>query len=63
MNKFNINQIVKGIRCGTFVVLGTRTMPLESEIYYQVKPIDMKTGKTGRGEMAFTADALVAYEQ
>lgn len=55
-----INQVVKGIKAGHFIILGFRTMPGESEQYAQVKPYNPATGKAGRGEMALPLSALVA---
>ena len=55
---FNINQIVKGKTAGQFIVLGYRT--IAGERLVQVKPYNPATGKAGRGEMAFSEDALQA---
>lgn len=56
---FNINQIVKGKRAGTFIVLGFRTIGGEQMV--QVKPVNPNNhAEVGRGEMALPADALVA---
>ncbi len=55
---FNINQIVKGKRAGHFIVLGYRTIAGEQLV--QVKPYDVISGKAGRGEMAFSENALQA---
>ena len=54
--KFSINQIVKGKVAGQFIVLGYRT--IAGETFVQVKPYNPITGKAGKGEMAFTEDAL-----
>ncbi len=59
---FQVNQIVKGQRAGTFVILAFRTMPGESEQYAQVKPYDPVSGKAGRGEMALPVSALKAAQ-
>ena len=53
-----VNQIVKGKVAGFFVILGEREVA--GEKLYQVKPYNPATGKTGRGEMALPAEALVA---
>ena len=55
---FFAGQIVKGIRCGTFVVLGSRTVA--GEFGYQVKSVCPVTGRMERGEMFFTPNALKA---
>jgi hypothetical protein len=51
-----VNQIVKGQRAGTFVILAFRTIC--GEQYAQVKPYDEASGKTGRGEFALPVSAL-----
>ncbi len=56
MNKFSVNQIVKGKVCGFFVVLGYRE--LNGRTLVQVKPYNPETGETSRGEMAFDEEAL-----
>jgi len=56
MNKFNVNQIVKGKVCGFFVVLGYRI--LNDRTMVQVKPYNPETGECSRGEMAFEEDML-----
>lgn len=53
---FQVNQIVKGQRAGTFVILGFRN--IGGEQYAQLKPYDEVTGKTGRGELALPLDAI-----
>jgi hypothetical protein len=53
---FQVNQIVKGQRAGTFVILAFRT--IGGEQYAQVKEYDSVTGKTRRGEMALPVSAL-----
>lgn len=55
---FQINQIVKGQKAGTFVILGFRT--IGGEQYAQVKEYDEVTGKARRGEMALPITALKA---
>jgi len=54
---FNANQIVKA-KFGQFVVLGYRN--IAGETLVQVKPYNPITGKIGRGEMAFSENALQA---
>lgn len=51
-----INQIVKGVKAGTFVVVGLRK--IGGEQYAQVKPYDSVSGKAGRGEFALPISAL-----
>ena len=59
MTNFNINQIVKGKRAGTFVVLGFRTVAGEQLV--QVKPVNPSNhAQHGVGELALPADALMA---
>lgn len=60
MNKFSLNQIVKGKVCGYFVVLAYRQ--LNGRTFVQVKPYDPKTGQTSYGEMAFEEDMLTEYD-
>lgn len=55
---FKVNQIVKGKRAGTFVILAFRS--IGGEQYAQVKEVCPVTGKARRGEMALPVDALVA---
>lgn len=55
---FHINQIVKGAKAGTFVIVGLRT--IGGEHYAQVKPYNPATGSTARGEFALPLTALVA---
>jgi hypothetical protein len=56
---FAINQIVKGKRAGTFVILGFRT--IGGEQHAQVKPVNPANhAQHGAGEMALPLDALVA---
>lgn len=55
---FNVNQIVKGKRAGTFVILGFRE--IGGEQYAQVKEICPVTNKARRGELALPLDAIVA---
>lgn len=56
---FTINQIVKGKRAGTFVILGFRT--LGGEQCAQVKPVNPNDhSEVGHGEMALPLAALEA---
>ena len=54
-----INQIVKGKRAGTFVILGFRQ--IGGEQYAQVKPVNPADHtQVGAGEMALPIDTLEA---
>lgn len=53
---FQINQIVKGHKAGTFVIVGFRT--IGGEQYAQVKEYDTVSGKARRGEMALPISAI-----
>lgn len=53
---FQVNQIVKGQKAGTFIILALRT--IGGEQYAQVKEYDTVTGKARRGEMALPVTAL-----
>ena len=56
---FNINQIVKGQKAGTFVIVGFRK--IGGEDHAQVKPVNPADhSQVGRGEMALPLSALVA---
>lgn len=56
---FNVNQIVKGKRAGTFVILGFRTIGGEQGA--QVKPVNPSNhAEHGTGEMFLPLEALVA---
>lgn len=56
---FNVNQIVKGKRAGTFVILALRTVGGEAGA--QVKPVNPNNhAEVGHGEMFLPFDALVA---
>ena len=56
---FAVNQIVKGKRAGTFVILGFRTFGGEKGA--QVKPVNPANhAQHGVGEMFLPLDALVA---
>lgn len=52
-----INQIVKGKRAGTFVIIGFRT--IAGEQYAQLKPVNPADhSQVGAGEMALPLDSL-----
>ena len=54
---FNANQIVKGIKAGTFVILALRTIGGESGA--QVKPVNPDNyTQVGRGEMWLPLSAI-----
>lgn len=55
---FNVNQIVKGVRCGVFVIVGFRT--IDGVAHAQVKPVHPVTHEAGRGEFALPLTAIVA---
>lgn len=56
---FAINQIVKGKRAGTFVIVGFRT--IGGEQHAQVKSVNPANhSQVAAGEMALPLDALVA---
>lgn len=56
---FAVNQIAKGKRAGTFVILALRTVGGEQGA--QVKPVNPADhAQTGRGEMFLPLDALQA---
>lgn len=55
---FQVNQIVKGIKAGTFVVLGLRTVG--GTQYAQLKEIDPVSGRTHRGEICLPVSAIRA---
>lgn len=56
---FNVNQIVKGKRAGTFVILGFRT--IGGEDYAQLKEVNPNNyAETAPGEMALPLDAIEA---
>lgn len=58
MNGFQVNQIVKGQRAGTFVIIAFRA--IGGEQYAQLKTIDPITHKPMRGEMALPLTAIQA---
>lgn len=54
---FNTNQIVKGIKAGTFVILALRT--IGGEAGAQVKPVNPDNhAQVGRGEMWLSLSAI-----
>jgi hypothetical protein len=55
---FKTNQIVKGQRAGTFVILGFRT--IGGEQYAQVKELQPVTHATKPGEFSLPISALRA---
>jgi hypothetical protein len=56
---FNVNQIVKGKRAGTFVILAFRTVGGEQGA--QLKPVNPADhAQHGAGEMFLPLDAIVA---
>ncbi len=56
---FNANQIVKGIKAGTFVILALRT--IGGEAGAQVKPVNPGNhSQVGRGEMWLPLSAIKA---
>ena len=57
MTNFNLNQIVKGAVCGTFVILGERT--IDGEFGYQLKTVNPADhSQTYAGEMWLPANKL-----
>jgi len=58
MNSFEIGQVVKGIVCGTFIIVRFRT--IGSEQYAQLKEFDPESGRTMRSEFALPLDAIKA---
>lgn len=56
---FQVNQIVKGARAGTFVILGFRT--IGGEQYAQLKEVNPNDhSQVARGELALPLDAIRA---
>lgn len=56
---FHTGQIVKGTVCGTFVILGFRT--IGGEAYAQLKEVNPKNhSQTNPGELALPLTKLVA---
>jgi len=58
MNKFSLNQIVKGQAAGTFVILGFRE--IEGVPWAQLKEANPVTHKPAKGELALPISALKA---
>ena len=56
MNKFSINQIVKGKVAGVFVIVGFRS--IDGVEYAQVKRYNQETGEAARGEFALPLDSI-----
>lgn len=57
MNTLNINEIVKGIRCGTFVVLAHRNIGGEQGV--QVKEVHPITHEPAKGEIWLPLTSIV----
>ena len=56
---FALNQIVRGARSGTFVIVGFRT--IDGETHAQVKSVNPSNhSQVARGEMALPVSALRA---
>lgn len=56
---FTVNQIVKGVRAGTFVILGFRT--IAGEQYAQLKEVNPNDySQTAPGEISLPINAIVA---
>ena len=54
---YQVNQIVKGIKAGTFVVLGFRS--IDGQNYAQVKSVNpAKYAQTSAGEFALPLTAI-----
>lgn len=53
---FSVNQIVKGHKAGTFVILGFRT--IGGERWAQLKEVCPLTHRPARGELALPLTAL-----
>jgi len=54
---YQVNQIVKGIKAGTFVVLGFRS--IDSQDYAQVKSVNPENyAQTSGGEFALPLTAI-----
>jgi hypothetical protein len=58
MNTFQINQIVKGHVCGTFVILGFRI--IGNQECAQLKEIHPVTHEWARGELCLPLDCIKA---
>ena len=57
-NNINVGDIVRGKRCGMFVVLAFRSVGGEAHV--QVKEVNPKTMALGRGEFALPVSAVVS---
>ena len=57
MNKPDINEIVKGAKCGTFVVLAHRNLGAEEGV--QLKEVHPVTHEPARGELWLPLTAIV----
>ncbi|MGB1651169.1 MAG: hypothetical protein ACPHEP_09085 [Acidimicrobiales bacterium] len=54
---FEVNQIVKGIKAGTFVIVGFRT--IDGEAHAQLKAVDPADySRVARGELALPLTAI-----
>jgi hypothetical protein len=58
MTTFHIGQIVKGIKAGTFVILGFRN--IGGEQYAQLKEYSPALDRLGAGEIALPLAAITA---
>jgi len=59
MSNFNLNQIVKGTKAGTFVIVGFRTVGFDDGA--QVKPVNPNDHtQVGKGEIFLPFDAIKA---
>ena len=57
---FSVNQIVRGVRCGAFIILGFRD--IGGEPCAQVKEVNPADHtQVGRGEFAMPLDALLPW--
>lgn len=61
MNKFNVNQIVKGKEAGVFVIVGFRT-DLSQELHAQVKCVNPNNhAEAAQGEFSLPVSALEIF--
>ena len=59
LENFNVNQIVKGIVCGTFAILGFRV--ISDEWYAQLKCVNPDNhAQTSPGELALPLENIKA---
>lgn len=56
VNGFGIGQVVNGNVCGTFIIVGFRT--IGGEDYAQLKSFDVQTKRAERGELALPLTAI-----